>query len=189
MGNHTRHKEARTGGLPRLRGQRYAPELHPAVYRRASDLRSFKWSCKAARAESSVHPIFTSCTRFRHPARSMVPAAYKGTQGVLRRSWGRKRTADQPCFCLCLGLEQMTITRPLRRMILHFSQIGFTDGLTFMGINLHQILSVVDKTVSRVTYETSARLFITRRRLLGAPGDAAAGQVVRRHLNGDLVAG
>ena len=56
----------------------------------------------------------------------------------------------------------MTITRPLRRMILHFSQIGFTDGLTFMGINLHQILSVVDKTVSRVTYETSARLFITR---------------------------
>lgn len=26
----------------------------------------------------------------------------------------------------------MTITLPLRLMILHFSQIGFTDGLTFM---------------------------------------------------------
>jgi hypothetical protein len=27
----------------------------------------------------------------------------------------------------------MTITLPLRRMTLHFSQIGFTDGLTFMA--------------------------------------------------------
>lgn len=26
----------------------------------------------------------------------------------------------------------MTITLPLRRMTLHFSQIGFTDGLTFI---------------------------------------------------------
>ena len=32
----------------------------------------------------------------------------------------------------------MTITLPLRRMILHFSQIGFTDGLTFMIFYLHQ---------------------------------------------------
>lgn len=28
----------------------------------------------------------------------------------------------------------MTITAPLRRMTLHFSQIGLTDGLTFMVI-------------------------------------------------------
>jgi len=42
------------------------------------------------------------------------------------------RTGDQPCFCLCFGLSQMTITRPLRLMILHFSQIGFTEGLTFI---------------------------------------------------------
>jgi hypothetical protein len=27
---------------------------------------------------------------------------------------------------------QITSTTPLRRMILHFSHIGFTDGLTFM---------------------------------------------------------
>ena len=39
---------------------------------------------------------------------------------------------SQPCFCLCFGFSQMTMTLPLRRMILHFSQIGFTDGRTFM---------------------------------------------------------
>ena len=39
---------------------------------------------------------------------------------------------SQPCFCLCLGFSQMTITCPLRLMILHFSQITFTDGLTFI---------------------------------------------------------
>src|SRR5699024_485401 len=37
-----------------------------------------------------------------------------------------------PCFCLCLGFSQMTITLPLRVIILHFSQIGFTDALTFI---------------------------------------------------------
>src|SRR5699024_12711106 len=37
-----------------------------------------------------------------------------------------------PCFCLCLGLSQIIITFPLRLMILHFSQIGFTDALTFI---------------------------------------------------------
>jgi len=30
-------------------------------------------------------------------------------------------------------LEQITSTAPWRRMILHFSHIGFTDGRTFMG--------------------------------------------------------
>jgi hypothetical protein len=30
----------------------------------------------------------------------------------------------------------MTITRPLRLMTLHFSQIGFTDALTFMFVPL-----------------------------------------------------
>jgi hypothetical protein len=32
-----------------------------------------------------------------------------------------------------LGLSQITITRPLRLMTLHFSQIGFTDALTFIA--------------------------------------------------------
>jgi hypothetical protein len=30
----------------------------------------------------------------------------------------------------------MTMTRPLRLMILHFSQIGLTDALTFMVFSL-----------------------------------------------------
>ena len=38
-----------------------------------------------------------------------------------------------PCFCLCFGFSQITITLPLRRITLHLSQIGFTDGLTFMN--------------------------------------------------------
>lgn len=46
----------------------------------------------------------------------------------------RRRAVHQPCFCLCFGFSQMTITRPLRLIILHFSHIGFTDGLTFTRI-------------------------------------------------------
>ena len=38
----------------------------------------------------------------------------------------------QPCFCLCLGFSQITMTLPFRLMILHFSQIGFTEALTFI---------------------------------------------------------
>jgi len=37
-----------------------------------------------------------------------------------------------PCFCLCLGLAQMTRTTPLRRTILQFRQIFFTEALTFI---------------------------------------------------------
>src|SRR3954454_12987278 len=40
--------------------------------------------------------------------------------------------ASYPCRCLCRGFWQMTSTRPFRRMILHFSHIGLTDGRTFM---------------------------------------------------------
>ena len=43
---------------------------------------------------------------------------------------------DQPCLCLCLGFSQITLILPLRLMILHFSQIGFTDDLTFTAILL-----------------------------------------------------
>src|SRR5215213_9770781 len=38
-----------------------------------------------------------------------------------------------PCRCLCRGFWQITSTAPCRRMILHFSHIGLTDGRTFMG--------------------------------------------------------
>src|SRR5580698_3075793 len=42
------------------------------------------------------------------------------------------KSPSYPCTCLCLGLtSQITRTLPWRRMILHFSQIFFTEGLTF----------------------------------------------------------
>ena len=41
-------------------------------------------------------------------------------------------TVDYPCLCLCFGFSQITLIRPFLLMILHFSQIGFTDDLTFM---------------------------------------------------------
>ena len=39
----------------------------------------------------------------------------------------------QPWRCLCRGSEQITMTRPCLRMILHLLQIFLTLGLTFMG--------------------------------------------------------
>jgi hypothetical protein len=41
------------------------------------------------------------------------------------------RRVDQPWRCLWRRFSQMTMTRPLRRMTLHLSQIGLTLGLTF----------------------------------------------------------
>src|ERR1700756_665159 len=38
----------------------------------------------------------------------------------------------QPWRCLCFELTQITRTTPLRWMILHLSQIFFTDALTFI---------------------------------------------------------
>jgi hypothetical protein len=37
----------------------------------------------------------------------------------------------QPWRCLCRGSEQITMTRPWRRMTLHLLQIFLTLGLTF----------------------------------------------------------
>ena len=38
---------------------------------------------------------------------------------------------DYPCTCLCLGFSQITLIFPFLLITLHFSQIGFTDDLTF----------------------------------------------------------
>jgi hypothetical protein len=37
-----------------------------------------------------------------------------------------------PCRCLCFGLSQITRTTPLRRTILHFEHILFTEARTFI---------------------------------------------------------
>src|SRR3954453_11884821 len=42
------------------------------------------------------------------------------------------RAIDYPCRCLWRGFEQITKTAPWRRMILHFSHMGLTEGRTFM---------------------------------------------------------
>ena len=41
---------------------------------------------------------------------------------------------NYPCLCLCLGFSQITLITPFLLMILHLSQIFFTDGLTFISI-------------------------------------------------------
>jgi hypothetical protein len=61
----------------------------------------------------------------------------------------------------------MTITRPLRRMILHFSQIALTDGLTFIFLFL----------------------LLALRPSFAAPGDPSAREIVGRQFNSYLVSG
>src|ERR687889_563435 len=70
------------------------------------------------------------------------------------------RAIGYPCRCLCLGLVQITITVPWRRITLQLSQRALTEALTFKRI--------LD-------------------RLLEAVGDPATGQVVRRKLDADPV--
>src|SRR4051812_15097444 len=72
------------------------------------------------------------------------------------------RAIDYPCRCLCLGLVQMTITVPWRRMTLQLSQRALMEALTFN----------VSSSV-----------------LLQAVRDPTARQVVGRKLHSDAVAG
>src|SRR5687768_10322571 len=78
------------------------------------------------------------------------------------------RAICYPCRCLCLGLVQMTITVPWRRMTLQLSQRALTEALTFNG---------------------SSIVFVWWWRSLESVGDPAAGQVVRRQLDADPVTG
>ena len=55
-------------------------------------------------------------------------------------------------------------------MILHFSHMGLTDGLTFILFNLHM-------------------RYINLVSLLTSPGDPTLRQIIRRHLNGYFVTG
>jgi hypothetical protein len=45
-----------------------------------------------------------------------------------------------PCRCLWRGFSQMIRNTRLRRMILHFSQIGFTEARTFMTTPLPKLI-------------------------------------------------
>src|SRR5207344_450511 len=79
------------------------------------------------------------------------------------------RAIGYPCRCLCLGLVQMTITVPWRRMTLQLSQRALTEARTFNGSS-GSWRSVVGWSLESV-------------------GDAAARQVVGGQLDADTVAG
>jgi hypothetical protein len=68
-------------------------------------------------------------TRLRLAVVCRVPALAAGS---LRLAGSDSR---QPWRCLWRGFWQITMTVPRRRMILHFSQILLTDGLTFKFFN------------------------------------------------------
>src|SRR5436190_2587728 len=73
------------------------------------------------------------------------------------------RAIGYPCRCLCLGLVQMTITVPWRRITLQLSQRALTDALTF--------------TIPRISWSPEPVC------------DPAPGEVVGRQLHPDTVAG
>src|SRR5438874_11170908 len=80
-----------------------------------------------------------------------------------------------PCRCLCLGLVQMTITVPWRRITLQLSQRALTEALTFTGSSIvpgSSRLSAGDTLVSRLPEPVR---------------DATPVEVIRRKLDADPI--
>lgn len=75
----------------------------------------------------------------------------------------------------------MTITRPLRLMTLHFSQIGLTDGLTFISCSLPFFSE-------RHPGAVYIRFLLRRLRSFETVGYAATRQIVRSQFQRDLIA-
>ena len=77
----------------------------------------------------SIKQYYKECFRIRggiltQPIRShFIILTRTNNSGYLR---------DQPWRCLCFGFSQMIRILPFLLMTLHFSQIGFTEDLTFM---------------------------------------------------------
>jgi len=70
---------------------------------------------------AETHPIGSAA----HKNRTRTHLTYSGSRRTIT-------SGDYPCLCLCFGFSQITLMRPFLLMILHFSQIGFTDDLTFI---------------------------------------------------------
>src|SRR5947209_7823016 len=97
--------------------------------------------------------------RGRSAIHSPFVAAGRACLVVRRQRW------TQPWRCLWRGSEQMTMTRPCRRITRHLLQIRLTLGLTFTGCYV------------RSWVETS----------LVSVDDAATGEVVRGELHDDPI--
>ena len=64
-----------------------------------------------------------------------------------------------PCLCLCLGLEQITIIRPRRRISRHFSQILRTEALIFIFATPYfNFESISWKKISLFNFSISNRI-------------------------------
>jgi hypothetical protein len=65
----------------------------------------------------------------------------KSTPAILATTHSFPMVLDgYPCRCLWRGFSQMIRNTRLRRMILHFSQIGFTEARTFMTTPLPKLI-------------------------------------------------
>src|SRR6476469_3828319 len=84
----------------------------------------------------------------------------------------------QPCRCLWRGFSQMTMTRPWRRITLHFSHILLTLGRTFIGLSPGSLslVSIGDPTSTEVVRSQLDLDLVT-----GKDPD-----VVHAHLSGDV---
>ena len=80
---------------------------------------------------------------------------------------------DYPCLCLCLGFSQITLIRPFLLMILHFSQIGFTDDLTFM-LNLLSKKTVLHYNMVYLQMQDKRKYIL----LFVSPNNSALAQVI-----------
>ena len=58
------------------------------------------------------------------------------------------RAIRYPCLCLCFWFGQMIRTTPWRRTTLHFTQIFFTDDLTFTMPFLYRRLTMRPRPAS-----------------------------------------
>src|SRR5215467_1475700 len=91
----------------------------------------------------------------------------------------RSRMRTQPWRCLCRGSEQMTMTRPWRRMIRHLLQIFLTLGLTFTA----------NSTLARLAGRLAPGALTPGHSLLVPVDDATAAQVVRAQFHDHPVIG
>src|SRR5919198_407028 len=125
-------------------------------------------TCSSVRSRTRVSGLIFVCVRIFWLVGRPMPKMYVSATST-RFSRGIStpaiRAIAYPCRCLCLGLVQMTMTVPWRRMTLQLSQRALTEALTFMG--------------------PSARA----KRLLEAVRDPSASEVVGRELDSDAVAG